>query len=427
MKRKVALIGVGVVVALLLGLAAVFHQEEARPLGKIGLAPSVAFQGGQVRLSETGLLPAEPVEIRVSEQGDGGATRNVRWAQASLSGDLSDLSVVLPDDLPSGAHRLVVVGRLSGRTSTSVVYVRSHAPWITLPDGALRPRQTFGLILGGFSPGERVSVTIEPAKPPSGTPTPTGPPTVFGTLTTDPSGNSVWTQLKIPVKTAGKYSIVARGLQSGLQAHKDVDLQPYSPLLDLSPWSGPPGVAIALNARGFEPGETIRIYLGAAAVAAGQTTADKYGNAWGAGNVKVPYGTLPGPLTVKLVGDDSGATVTRSFSVQQIKPWLQLSIYWGAPTAPVNLSGGGWYGGEAVTIHLGSAQGPALVQARADDYGWLHDTPPVYIPQGASNKVVFVAVGTQSHAVATASFQVVYPFGLGPTPVPTPNAGQATG
>lgn len=433
MKKRVVSIGFGLVALLLIGLVVVFHQESGAPLGKIELTPAAPFQGGQVRLSETGLLPAEPVEIRVSEHGDNGATRNVRWAQASLSGDLSDLSVVLPGDLPSGAHHLIVVGGVSGRTSNTVVYVRSPAPWITLQDGALKPRQTFGLILGGFTPGERVSVSIELAKsspgspPATATPTPALPPTTFGTLATDPAGNSTWTQLKIPVKAAGKYSIVARGVKSGLQVRKDVDLQPYSPLLDLSPWSGPPGVTVDLNGRGFEPGETIQIYFGGATTPAGQATADKDGNIWGAGKVRVPYGSMPGALTIKAVGSDSGATVTRSVNVQQTKPWLQLSIYWGAPTAPVNLSGGGWDAGEEVTIHLGSALGPALAKARADDYGWLHDTPPVYIPQGANGKVLFVAVGSQSHAFASASFQVVYPFGLGPTPVATPNAGQSSG
>ena len=426
MKKRIALFGGGLVVAIVVGVLVVFHRQANQPLGKLEPSPSVVFQGDQVRLNETGLLPAEPVEIRITENGEAGPTRSIRLAQANLSGQIDQLSVVLPEDISSGAHRLVVVGGFTGRTSVAVVYVRSPAPWITLQDGTLRPRQTFGLILGGFTPHENVLVSLQPEKATTpGTPVPAPAPAAMGSLPTDPAGNSVWTKLRIPTRVAGKYTIVARGSQSGLVVRKAVDLQAYVPLLDLSPWSGPPGVPVTLNVRGFEPGETIRVYVGTATSQAGQATADRNGDSWGKLKVRAPYGTLAGAVEVKLVGEDSGVMVTRSFTVQKPKPWLELSDYWGPPTAGINLSGGGWASDDQITIHLGSALGPAIGHARADDYGWLHPTAAVYVPLGATNQVVFVAVGAQSQASASATFKVVYPFGLGPTPVATPGAGQS--
>jgi len=424
MKKKVALFGGGLIVALVVGVLVVVHRQENQPLGPIELSPAVTYQGDQVRLSESGLLPAEPAEIRITENGDTGPTQSIRWAQANLSGQIDSLSVVLPENLPSGAHRLVVVGGLSGRTSVAVIYVRSPSPWITLQNGPLRPRQTFGLVVGGFTPREHVLVSFEAVKSTTpGTPVPAPAPTMLGTLATDPAGNSVWTQLKIPTRVAGKYAVVARGSQSGLVVRQTVNLQPYVPLLDLSPWSGPPGVPISLNARGFEPGETLRVFIGNSTTEAGQVVADHNGDSWGVLKVRVPYTTLAGTALIRVVGADSGATVTRSVAVQKPKPWLELSVYWGPPTAGINLSGGGWAADDQISIHLGSALGPTVGQARADDYGWLHPTAAVYVPKDAINQVVFVAVGARSGMSASATYKVVYPFGLGPTPEATPSAG----
>lgn len=413
MKKRV-LSGLGLALVLGAGLFLYLRQVRDAPPAPIRLEPAVVIQGGQTRLSESGLLPGEPVEVRVADGGPRSTTRQIRRAQVGLSGSLDGVSVVLPDDLGSGQHRLETVGEISGRVSTTTIWVRAPAPWLTVEGSDLKPHQQFGLVVGGFGAGETVKVTMRPVTGASG-----GPSTV-AKLPTDRVGNSAFTRPKIPVATPGTFTIVARGMVSGQEVKRQLEIVPYRPTLDLSPWSGPPGLRIQLNARGFEAGEKVQVFLGSASTAAVTVVADQYGNFWGAGNATVPYTTRAGKLAIRAVGTDSGASVTREFEVTKPKPWLELSTWWGAPSAPVSLSGGGWAAGEEITIHLGSTKGPTVLTGRADPYGWLHDTNTIYIPRDAASQVVFVAIGEESQSVATAKFQVVYPFGLAPEPTVTP-------
>jgi hypothetical protein len=101
--------------------------------------------------------------------------------------------------------------------------------------------------------------------------------------------------------------------------------------------------------------------------------------------------------------------------VFEIKPWLELTLWWGAPGVPVGFAGGGWIGGERVTFHVGSGLAPVEADAQADDYGWLHTSGLAYVPRDATMDVTFFAVGEQSHATASATFKVVFPFDLKPS------------
>jgi hypothetical protein len=404
------------VVAVAVGGAAFWmHRIQSAPPTPIELNPGLVVQGGQVRLSEDGFYPGEPVDITVVNGSGGNATVPVREAQASLQGSLDATSVILPDSLPSGSHEVNVVGTLSGRRNHVTVWVRAPAPWLTIGPGDLKPKAPISLIVGGFAAGEPVQITMKP-DPKATTPTTSPPatPQTLGTLTTDRVGNSAFSTVKVPFKEAGDYQIIAQGSTSHLQLKKSVSLSPYSPTFDLSPWYGPPGLKIQLNARGYAPGESVGIYVGGSQAAVASVVADKYGNFWGAGNVIIPYNVLAGPLDIRAVGTESGATATRQFNVSRPKPWLELTTYYGAPSAPVEFSGGGWAAGEQIEFHLGSLKSPAVATGQADAYGWLHDAGPVYVPRDATDQVVFVAVGQQSHAIATATFKVVHPFGLYP-------------
>jgi hypothetical protein len=153
--------------------------------------------------------------------------------------------------------------------------------------------------------------------------------------------------------------------------------------------------------------------------------ADEYGNLWGAGPVHIPQNASSGALALNLVGAESGAKANPEFKVLDPKPWLELTSWSGAPGAPVGFGGGGWIAGERVSIHIGTATGPAQSTGAGDDGGWLKGAGQVYIPNDAGDDVIFVADGEQSHLVAAATFKVVFPFGLRPTPSQSPQVPQA--
>jgi hypothetical protein len=402
----------------LLALGLVLYGQRIRdaPPTPLDLKPDLVVQSGQTRVSATGFFPEETVQIGVVDNTSGSTAGSIREARAGFDGTIESASVVLPTGVSSGEHRLVATGLVSGRRSTATVYVRAPSPWLTIESADLKPRAPIGVIVGGFATNEAVAITIRPAPPAkkSTTQVPTEGPKVLGDLSTDRVGNSRFNRFQIPYRNPGDFEVVARGISSLQEVKKSITLTPYQPTFDLSPWFGPPGLRVQLNARGYAPGENVDIFLGGAAKPAATVVADQYGNFWGAGNFPVPYTVLVGPLDVRAVGQDSGATTTRQFSVQRPKPWLELTAYAGAPSAPVEFSGGGWAAGERVTFHLNSVLNPPVIYGQADSYGWLHDAGPLYIPKDADKQVTIVAVGDRSHAIATATFTVVLPFGLHP-------------
>src|SRR5439155_26720694 len=124
----------------------------------------------------------------------------------------------------------------------------------------------------------------------------------------------------------------------------------------------------------------------------------------------------------------SGARATAQFKVVEPRPWLELAPWWGPAGVPVGFHGGGWAAGERITFHVDSAMTPAVVEGQADDGGWLRGAGPATVPPDATRKVTFVAVGGQSHAVATATFTVSAPSaGAGASGLPRAQPGRPRG
>lgn len=395
----------------------------------LSVSPALAQQGGRVSFRAGGFAPGETVIFRVGPAAAGSADVDLARARADAGGVVATGPITLPDDLYSGTHPLKAIGQSSSRQVTATLDVHAKAPWINVSTNGIKPLENFGLIVGGFQPGESIQVSLEPApRGPNGEsqdPTKLSKPTPLTSLRADLVGNTTWSEVGFPLLRPGSYTLVARGKSSGKKLIENIVVTAFTPTVQLSPWAGPPGTRIQLNVRGFAPGETVRIFLGQDTTAALTTTADRYGNFWGVGPIRVPYDATDGSLTLRLVGAASGAEGSAAFQILAPKPWLDLTTWSGPPGAPVGFSGGGWAADERVAIHLGSASGPVVDEALADDSGWLTAGGATGVPGDAQNAVTFVAVGEQSHATASASFKVVNPFdslppSLQPQNVPAP-------
>ena len=388
---------------------AVVVAAERTPAALLAIKPQPAPQSGQVQVSGQGFAAGESILLSAGMTADANSAKlPLANAVAGTDGSFDPITLTLPDDLQSGAHALDAIGQTSGRRGTATLWIRAPQPWLVLDSYDIPQYGDLGLVAGGFEPMDQVDVSLEPA---GGA---TGPSVKLVTLPTDQAGNAVWTQLKLPRVTAGSYTMVLRGQASLADLRRDVHVAPLKPIIELSPWAGPPGVPVQLSARGFGPGERIHVSVAGAQDPA-QLQADEYGNLWGAGPIRIPQTAAAGTLALNLVGDESGATSTAEFKVLEAKPWLELTMWSGAPGAPVGFGGGGWIGGERVSIHMGSATNPAQSSGTADDNGWLKGVGQVYVPNDIDeDDVIFVAVGEQSHLVAAATFKVVFPFGLRP-------------
>jgi hypothetical protein len=380
------------------------------PAAQLSINPQPAPQSGQVRVAGKGFAPGESVTVSVAKTADA-ASGAVPLANALASGDgdFAPVTLSLPDELLSGPHTIDAVGQSSGRRSTGTLWIRAPQPWLVVDSYDVPQYGDLGLIAGGFEPMDQVQVSLEPAEAANGV------PVALLTLTTDQAGNAAWAQLKLPRLSAGTYSIVLRGQADQAELRRDLHVTPLKPIVELSPWAGPPGIPVQLNAKGFAASERIAISFGAShAENPTVLQADEYGNLWGAGPVRIPQTAPPGAFALNLVGEDSGATASPEFKVLDPKPWLELTAWSGAPGAPVGFGGGGWIAGERVGIHSANASTPELTTGVADDNGWLKGADQVYIPNEVDDDVIFVAVGDHSHLVAAATFKVVFPFGLRP-------------
>lgn len=376
----------------------------------LAINPQPAPQSGQVRIGGKGFAAGESVSISAGKTADAtSASLLLGNAIADADGSFDAVTLTLPDELQSGAHPLDALGQSSGRRGTATLWIRAPKPWLVLDNYDIQQYGDLGLVAGGFEPMDTVQVSLEPA---SGA---TGAAVALLTMTTDQAGNAVWAQAKLPRLAAGTYSMVLRGQANSAELRREIHITPLKPIVELSPWAGPPGVPVQMNARGFAPSEHIHVSFGGATDPT-PLQADEWGNLWGAGPVRIPQNASTGAIALTLVGDESGATASPEFKVLEPKPWLELTAWSGAPGAPVGFGGGGWIGGERVSLHLNSATTPAQAFGTADDNGWLKGAGQVYVPNDVGDDVIFVAVGEQSHLVAAATFKVVLPFGLRPVP-----------
>lgn len=386
------------------------------PTALVAIDPQPAPQSGQVHISGKGFEAGESVTISVGKGVDVAATMLMLGnAVAKSDGSFEPVTLTLADELQSGAHAISAVGQTSGRRSTGTLWIRAPQPWLVLDSYDVPQYGDLGFVAGGFEPMDQVQVSLDPVAGAN------GPSVKLVDLTTDQAGNAVWAQVKLPRLAAGTYAMVLRGQANAAELRREIHVTLLKPTVELSPWAGPPGVAVQVNARGFGPNEQVQVSIGGTPDPT-ILKADEYGNLWGAGPVHIPQNASSGALALNLVGAESGAKASPEFKVLDPKPWLELTNWSGAPGAPVGFGGGGWIAGERVSIHIGAATGPAQSTGTGDDGGWLKGAGYVYIPNDVGDDVIFVAVGEQSHLVAAATFKVVLPFGLRPTQALTPQA-----
>lgn len=156
-------------------------------------------------------------------------------------------------------------GDLAGETSALTrrpadPSVELLTPFIGLSPGAAAPMSTFGVSIGGFSPGEAVWIRFD------------------GMLVTwlycDAAGaatGSGW----IPPRPRGTYSVEAKGALSGRSVSAPFTVMPG---LLLAPNHGTPGTPIAASFSGFAAGEPVTIALDTLAFRMTAGSADSRGS-----------------------------------------------------------------------------------------------------------------------------------------------------
>lgn len=375
------------------------------------LPSAPVLQNGDVRLSGEGFAPNEAVVIQTADVLSG-TIKEIGRSSADAKGQVVSSTITLPEWVTSGTYKVEAIGATSGRKADGTLKVRAKQVWLNPKEYAFKLTDKIGFVAGGFEPGEKVRVFLTEGQAiPDQHNLPAQPIT---TVTTDEAGNLAWTEFPISSVDPGTYSLLLSSADGQRQINAVLRIDPLEPFFELSPWSGLPGRKVNIDAQGFLPGENVDVYVGGTDKPVTSLQADKNGELWGAGPITIPYGSNGGPLQVTLIGQSSKTKAVTTFGVVQANPWLELSEYSGAPGAAVTFSGGGFYAGEKITIHLGDSSGPMVGAATTDLNGVYSKAGLATIPGDAKQDVTFTAVGEISHLSATAKFSLVLPY------VPTP-------
>lgn len=266
-----------------------------------------AVHGGDILdLVGGGFGPGERVNVYIV----GSPRRDLATLVADPKGEVSSSSLAIPDVKP-GVYTLTVEGAETGVAAERQISVLGYTPWIILSTYALRPGESVDVSGNGFAPGEDIRVLIDGARAPA------------QTIKADDQGRALARGAFVARPgDVGKHALKLVGDRTRAEAGATFEVLAYVPKLSLTTYAGPPDTTVAFDGEGFEPGETVRVFV----ERAGQRTevasfpAGSRGAFAGAGGYQVPADAPVGKLRFVVVGDLSRATVSQDFDVQEKAP-----------------------------------------------------------------------------------------------------------
>lgn len=313
--------------------------------------------------------------------------------------------VTVPMSAP-GQHAFLLVGR-SSRAPVRVPFsVLSLSPWISLSSYTPQPEQEIGVFGHDFARGERVAIFLDSTQ---GRPVALATVDANGAFKANPA-------VEIPFDRRGKVAIVAVGTSSQATATATLTVRPFTPLIELSRYAGPPGTLIDVKGQGFARNETVHLEFGDAQHPLSFVAhTDGKGRLTASNAIQVPKNMASGKVPVTAEGDHSRAPASVTFAVIPLAPWFGPAPAAGPAGTRVTFDGGGFAPNETVQIALQTAAGGGLAATLiTDGNGSFQHAGQLMIPRALSGKVTLEATGTQSGARATSTFTVVG----GPPPPP---------
>lgn len=348
----------------------------------------------QVSFSGGGFSPREQVDVYF----DSLDSPVLAHFTADQIGVVHVRGVTVPMSAP-GQHAFLLVGQKSRSPVRVPFSVLSVSPWISLSSYTPQPEQEIGVFGHDFTRGERVAIFLDSAQ---------GRPVALATV--DANGAfKVNAALTIPYDRRGKVTVVAIGTSSQATATATITVRPYSPLIALSRYAGPPGTMIVVNGQGFAKNETVHLQFGDAQHPLRLVThSDGKGRLTAPNSIQIPKNMASGKVPVTAEGEHSQAPASVTFAVIPLSPWFGPAPAAGPAGTRVTFDGGGFAPNETVQIAIRTDAGGGLAATlTTDGSGSIHHAGQLMIPRALSGQVTLEATGTQSGARATATFTVV--------------------
>jgi len=167
------------------------------------------------------------------------------------------------------------------------------------------------------------------------------------------SGGGFTTSFTVPMRPGGSYTLNATAPGSSAQANFYIEGQFPSALPN--DWWVMPGQSFGVIATSFAPGEKINIFRGSESQPSSFVTAGTNGNVSTTTGIKALASFAGQSMTVRLVGEESGASAAFSVTVGGFYAHASPSAYYATPGQVIGVSGGGFADGETVDIRSGAA------------------------------------------------------------------------
>lgn len=305
---------------------------------------------------------------------------------ASNPSDQSSSKVAVPKEK---THTKKVV--IDGST------IRAAGALITLNPALAQPGASVNVSGSGFDPRSTVDVLLSSAGSSTGS--------SLGSARTDRTGN-LNAQVTIPEDVrGGKVIITAKQQNSDNIATAEAVTAAGMGFAKLNKTSGKPGDTLAVNARGFAPGEKINVYWGRASGKPTSTLQASDAGTVSQGSIRVGVGQV-GDATLVLVGAKSGTTATVPFYMLGLYPTAAAAPYALKAAEQLSVSASGFAPEERVLIYVNTSSGKPALAARADAQGNIGGLG-FKVPFGLKGSQTLVMVGEESRASVSSGFQVL--------------------
>jgi hypothetical protein len=371
------------------------------------LNPGVVRQGTSFNVMGSGFDAKATIDLVLKRQATG-STLASTFAQADKSGTFTQVTLTVPNNLPSGNFVVLAQERNSTKVAQAVGTIAGGVPQVKLGAQVAQPGDMIVFSLHGFSPGESINVYWNSMG---------GQP--VATVQADGGGGVGQSSVQVPFGAVGTNTFLFVGRQSQALAAAPILLLALYPTVTLSSYALKADNAMSFTGKGFGPAERVFVFLnslnGAPAVV---LQSDAHGAFKRAGSFMVPY-VLKGKQTLIFMGEQSRTPITVAFTVLPYTPTAMASTYGGFPGTTVSFYASGFASNEVVHVYLGHMQGASNMVScfRTDDRGNAGAAGSYVIPGNAqTGKMVFALVGTMSGGVGLATMTI----GAPPTPVQVP-------
>lgn len=319
--------------------------------------------------------------------GDGGALDTDGPADGTGEAQTSEAA---PRSKPTPRQRPVVI---------EGTQIRPAGVIITLNPALAQPGASVGVSAVGFDAGSTVDVSLKM----QGVEGSTG----LGSFKVDRQGG-LNVQVTMPQRLSGGTAVItARQRNSDKVARAEAAGAAGIGFVELAEGqeTGEPGDAVTLSARGFDPGEQIKVYWGRASGRPATTLTADGGGGVSEASVRVGTGAV-GNSTLVLVGADSGTTATAPFFVLGLYPTVNASPFAVKAKEVLNISGSGFAPDERVLVYINASSGTPLMTANADAQGNLGGVG-FEVPYGLRGPQSLVMVGELSRASVSSGFEIL--------------------